>query len=552
MSKRFAFFYGRVSTEDQQDPASSRQWQLSRSRSLIEPQGGEIVAEFFDIGQTRALPWRRRKQASALLDTFQDSARGFEAVVIGEPARAFYGNQFGLTFPLFVHYDVELWVPEIGGRVDPGSEAHEMIMTLYGGMSKGERNRIKIRVRTSMTAQATNEGRYLGGRPPYGYRLEDAGPHRNPGKAALGLRAHRLVVDAATAAVVNRIFRDYLSGQGMTMIANQLNRERIPCPSAHDRSRNAHRSGEAWVAPTVEAILRNPRYTGFEAWNKQRKEEVLIDVNDVALGHQTRLRWNTRDSWIISPKQMHEAIVDEDLFKQTQIAMQARRHRATYSAMTGPRAERRSQRHYALRGVLSCGRCGRIMEGSWNHHRSHYRCKLKAADTDLARTGHPRTVYVREDKILPHLDAWLDDLFSPSRRQKTVDLLLAAAEDPALEARRQALREQVTVCEGKLRRYREALEAGTDPVMIAEWTREITAERAGLELALVDLDPSTRVTRSDLLKAVEQLSTVSQMLKKKAEPQDRCDLYVQLGLHLSYEDENRLILHLWMPGRVPE
>ena len=46
---RFAF-YGRVSTEDQQDPESSRNWQLARARQLIEPAGGEIVAEFFDIG----------------------------------------------------------------------------------------------------------------------------------------------------------------------------------------------------------------------------------------------------------------------------------------------------------------------------------------------------------------------------------------------------------------------------------------------------------------------------------------------------------------------
>lgn len=53
--RRFAF-YGRVSTEDQQDPKSSRDWQLARSRQLIEPVDGEIVAEFFDIGQSRSLP----------------------------------------------------------------------------------------------------------------------------------------------------------------------------------------------------------------------------------------------------------------------------------------------------------------------------------------------------------------------------------------------------------------------------------------------------------------------------------------------------------------
>jgi len=52
-------FLGRVSTEDQQDPESSRAWQLSRARALIEPHSSVIVAEFFDIGQSRSLPWQR-------------------------------------------------------------------------------------------------------------------------------------------------------------------------------------------------------------------------------------------------------------------------------------------------------------------------------------------------------------------------------------------------------------------------------------------------------------------------------------------------------------
>lgn len=55
---RFAF-YGRVSTEDQQDPKASRNWQITRARQLIDPAGGEIVVEFFDVGQSRSLPWSR-------------------------------------------------------------------------------------------------------------------------------------------------------------------------------------------------------------------------------------------------------------------------------------------------------------------------------------------------------------------------------------------------------------------------------------------------------------------------------------------------------------
>jgi site-specific DNA recombinase len=157
----------------------------SRTKTLIEPHGGLITQEFFDIGLSRSLPWKRRPAASALLGAFKRPERGFTAVVIGEPARAFYGNQFSLTFPLFVHYGIQLWVPEVGGPVDPGSEAHDLVMSMYGGMSKGERTRIKIRVRSAMAAQAATDGRFLGGRPPYGYRLVDAGPHPNRARPPL-------------------------------------------------------------------------------------------------------------------------------------------------------------------------------------------------------------------------------------------------------------------------------------------------------------------------------------------------------------------------------
>ncbi|WP_055480112.1 recombinase family protein [Sphaerimonospora mesophila] len=190
--------------------------------------------------------------------------RGFDAVVIGEPQRVFYDNQYALTFPLFAHFGVPLWVPEIGGPIDPDSEAHNLIMSMYAGISKAERRRIQVRVRAAMTAQTEFEGRFLGGRPPYGYRPADAGPHPNPHQAATGVRLHRLALDPPAAAVVKRIFMLRLDGLGAGRIAATLNAQGVPCPSAHDRARNAHRSGEMWTDGTVLSILRNPRYTGYQ------------------------------------------------------------------------------------------------------------------------------------------------------------------------------------------------------------------------------------------------------------------------------------------------
>ena len=58
-----------------------------------------------------------------------------------------------------------------------------------------------------MAFQVREQGRYLGGRPPYGYRLGDAGPHPNKAHAAWGRRAHRLEPDPETAHIVRWIAR---------------------------------------------------------------------------------------------------------------------------------------------------------------------------------------------------------------------------------------------------------------------------------------------------------------------------------------------------------
>lgn len=121
------------------------------------------------------------------------------------------------------------------------------------------------------------------------------------------------------------------------------------------------------------------------------------------------MRWNTRDAWIVSPAVTHEAVIDEDTFRKAQTAIEEQGRR---NADPGaPRARRRSSRPYLLRGVITCGRCDRHMEGSWNNERPHYRCKLKPADVALATKGRPKSVYVREDKIVLHVDLWLDHLF---------------------------------------------------------------------------------------------------------------------------------------------
>lgn len=531
---RFAF-YGRVSTEDQQDPASSKQWQMSRAQSTIDPAGGVIVAEFFDIGKSRSLPWKRRPESAALLETFKDPARGFDAVVVGEPARAFSGNQFGLTFPVFVHYGVELWVPEVGGKVDPGSDAHDLVMSLYGGMSKGERNRIKIRVRSAMAAQAQHEGRFLGGRPPYGYLLADAGAHPNPGKAAIGQRLHGLEPDPIAAPIVARIFREYLNGSGLYSIAEGLTGDDIPSPAAHDPARNRHRDGRAWSKSAVRAILGNPRYTGRNVWNRQRRDEVLVDVEDVAAGHQTKLRWNDKSTWIWSEKPTHEALVSGEDFAKVQDQMAAGAHRPS------PMKGRATGRRYALSGLVHCAACGRRMQGTFAHDTARYRCRFPSEYALANKVDHPLTAYVKESAILPRLDSWLAELFDEDNLEAACEALAMSGEsDEAAEARAEAARRRLRDCEQRLAKYRQTLDAGAEAAVVAGWMAEVQGERLRAEAELAAASPGGKLTKAQIQDLVHELRDICRSVAT-ADPKDKAEIYAELGVRVTYDPQSRLV-----------
>ena len=529
--RRFAF-NGRVSTEDNQDPEASYNWQKSRSRSLIEPVGGIIVAEYFDVGQSRSLPWKRRPRAAQLLADLADPGRGFDAVVIGEPQRAFYGNQYSLVMPVFTHYGVQLWVPEVGGPVDPDSEAHDLIMSVFGGLSKGERNRVRLRVRAAMSAQAALEGRFLGGRPPYGYRLADAGPHPNPAKAADGKRLHKLEPHPDTAWVVRRIFAEYLAGRGLFAIAEGLTRDQIASPSQHDRARNQHRTGEGWSKSAVRVILTNPRYTGRQVWNKQRKDEILLDVNDVAAGYETRMRWNQPGSWVWSDAIAHEPLIN---------ARTSRTRRPSWPTAGGPGAATARRTSGSPAPTCCAGGCTAGTAAAGCRASTATRLRTTGAATQRntpwpAMSLIPATSTSARPTCCPSsTGGWRSSSLRtassrPSARCKdsrTQPVCVSIADDT------QAL---IADCDARLARYQAALDAGADPQAVAEWTRQVKNERAA---ALArdtsqNRQPAIRLlTEDDIRALITGLGDLRDVIHDAAAAV-KAVIYAQLGLKVTY------------------
>ena len=111
-------FYGRCSTEDNQDPKTSRGWQLENAREVHRAAAAVRSSKSSSTSGSRD-PCRGSggRQDARLLAALKDPGRSWNAVVVGEGTRCWFGNQFSLIAPRFEAYGVELWIPELGGDV---------------------------------------------------------------------------------------------------------------------------------------------------------------------------------------------------------------------------------------------------------------------------------------------------------------------------------------------------------------------------------------------------------------------------------------------------
>ena len=280
-------------------------------------------------------------------------------------------------------------------RFDPRNPSHKMLMSVLGGMSESERQHVQARVRAAMDVQVRQRGSAPGRPGAVRVQVVDAGPHPNPRKAAEGFRLRVLAIDEASAGVVRRIFAEYLDGNGDRAIANGLNRDGIPCPSARRPDQNRHRLADGWQGSTVRAILDNPRYTGYAVFGRWTRQEVLADPDDVAAGHVTRFRRAEPENVVRSREQAHPAIVSVEMFTQPSCCA----HPAPPVAWPGDASSNTVSTPPSTPTCSVDGSAARTARGRWrappSTATSYYRCVTRRlAPGSPALATHPRNVYL--------------------------------------------------------------------------------------------------------------------------------------------------------------
>jgi hypothetical protein len=273
----------------------------------------------------------------------------------------------------------------------------------------------------------------------------------------------------------------------------------------------------------------NPRYRGHQVWNKQRKDEILIDVEDVGLGHETRMRWNDTSAWVWSQEPVHEALIGIETFEAAQ-TMFTRTRRAT-------RRTPAIGRQYVFAGLIRCGLCERRMQGQWNHGQPYYRCKYSSQP---GGDPHPKSIYVREGAPIPDLDGWLCTLFDADHIDATAEILAGADEpDAEVEARHAELRDRIRNCDRRVQNYRAALDEGGEIATIAKWIAEVERERRGYEAALGRDVPGGKLTKTQVRALVEALRDIVAVLSD-ADVEDKAALYTELGVSLTHHPDGRV------------
>ncbi|WP_036044847.1 recombinase family protein [Bradyrhizobium yuanmingense] len=316
--------YARYSSDNQRDASIEDQLRLCRLHA--EKQGWTIGDSYTDRAISGASLLR-----PGIQELISDATRGKFAIVLAEAMDRLSRDQEDIA-GLFKR------MAFAGVRIVTLSEGD--VTHLHVGL-KGTMNALFLKDLADKTRRGLRgrieDGKSGGGRC-FGYDVV-----RQFAANGEPIRGDR-TINEAEAAVVRRIFTDYLCGKSSRTIAFELNRERVAGPQ-----------GAEWGPSTIHGnpkrgvgILNNELYVGRLVWNRLRY------LKDPDTGKRVS-RLNPEPEWVILDVP-ELRIVDQDTWD----AVKARQQALAYepSAPGENKLNDRRRPRYLFAGLVKCGCCG--------------------------------------------------------------------------------------------------------------------------------------------------------------------------------------------------
>lgn len=224
----------------------------------------------------------------------------------------------------------------------------------------------------------------------------------------------KLVIVPEEAAIIKRIYREYLEGASLQDICNGLMEDGILTGAGKER----------WIPSTVQKILTNEKYIGDALLQKTVTLDFLEKKRTTNTGQAPQ--YYVEDS--------HDAIIPRDKFMMVQEEMVRRAN-----LRTGKKKRIYSSK-YALSSLCTCEKCGDIYRRiAWNNRGKHstvWRCCNRVQ-------GGPKACdspTIKEEDLQAKVMAAINELYG--KKSSVIDELMSLAEQ-SLGASRDAELEMI-------------------------------------------------------------------------------------------------------------
>ncbi|MDC0798122.1 recombinase family protein [Coprococcus comes] len=361
---------------------------------------------------------------------------------------------------------------------DIGDVMGMLRLTMQYGMAEKSSSDTGIRVKDT-AKKLVQQGKFMGGKAPYGYKLEYSGEYSKHQRAL-----KHLVIVPEHAEVVKYIYKlslykEYGSGKIATTL-NLDNRYKNLAPN------------DVWKSGTITSILTNPIYTGYTAY--RRREHI-----------GGRYRSLSQEDWIIAEKPNDEiTIIDRDMWEKVQISRQKRSRKYQKQSWNEKATViSRNDGQLALIDVAYCGYCGRKLTNGTKYdywtikgtgerrssQKSIYKCQ-----NVWQGVPHEKMKQIRADKIEPIVFKKLSEYVG--RLQEDENIFEQILENQSFEKKQQ---EQILVREKrKLQEIEKDMDilndaipkaiTGTYPLPLEDLAKNIERQKdkAAKQKAVVD------------------------------------------------------------------
>lgn len=278
-----------------------------------------------------------------------------------------------------------------------------MLALRYGNAQKSSAD-TGMRVKDT-AKKLVAQGKFMGGKAPYGYTLQHSGEISKRGRAL-----KHLVVCPEQAEVVRHIYD--------LSLTKEYGSAKIACTLNTNEQYRRLAPNDVWKGGTITSILTNPIYCGYTTYNRRE-----------------RLNGRTRNldssEWILSIKPNPDIIIiDEDTWTKVQRKREQRRKKYTKSLNNQDvTVISRNDGMLSLVDVLHCGYCGcKMVNGSrynywtirdtWERRSSKipiYKCQ-----NAWQGVPHDKTKQFRADKIEPIIYGAMADYISRLMKNKNI------------------------------------------------------------------------------------------------------------------------------------